>query len=43
LRAACFVEFVELFLPDVYADLDQSSIEFLDSEAITRMGRQRGE
>jgi Domain of unknown function (DUF4351) len=30
-----FVEFVELFLPDVYVDLDQSSIEFLDKEVFT--------
>src|SRR5262245_37524430 len=30
-----FVEFVEMFLPDVYADLDQSSIEFLDKEVFT--------
>jgi hypothetical protein len=30
-----FVEFVELFLPDVYVDLDQGSIEFLDKEVFT--------
>lgn len=30
-----FMEFVELFLPEVHADLDQSSIEFLDKEVFT--------
>lgn len=30
-----FVEFVELFLPDVYAYLDRDSIEFLDKEVFT--------
>lgn len=30
-----FLEFVELFLPDVYADLDHETIEFLDKEVFT--------
>ncbi len=30
-----FIEFVELFLPDVNTDLDHSSIEFLDKEVFT--------
>ena len=30
-----FLEFVELFLPDVYADLDRETIEFLDKEVFT--------
>jgi hypothetical protein len=30
-----FHEFVELFLPDVYPDLEQDSIEFLDKEVFT--------
>jgi hypothetical protein len=30
-----FFEFVELFLPDVHADLDYSSLEFLDKEVFT--------
>ena len=30
-----FLEFVELFLPDVHADLDYGSIEFLDKEVFT--------
>jgi hypothetical protein len=30
-----FVEFIELFLPDVAAYLDPTSIAFLDKEAFT--------
>lgn len=30
-----FLEFVELFLPEVHADLDYSSLEFLDKEVFT--------
>ncbi len=30
-----FLEFIELFLPEVYADLDRETIEFLDKEVFT--------
>ncbi|MGH9800555.1 MAG: Rpn family recombination-promoting nuclease/putative transposase, partial [Blastocatellia bacterium] len=30
-----FLEFVDLFLPDVHSDLDHNSIEFLDKEVFT--------
>ena len=35
----CFREFVDLFMPLLYADMDPDSIEFLDKEVFTDLAR----